>query len=372
MYIVFAALPAYGHVHPLVPLAAACATAGHRVLVVSGGPVLPALPVPSEEIFPPEKSISWAEEETLRRHPELVSPPPDKGWLVGLELFADVSCELMIDGLGPVLDRERPDLVVYEEMAVGAALAAQRRSIPAVAFAIGQRSFFTDLLAQTMADRHGSEVGPVALVDPVPASLQGDGSMENPARIPIRPQSWNDPAAPVPSWLTDRRDGPRLYVTLGTVTFGAHEIETAVLSAASSLDVEVLATVGPGVDPAVLGDQPSRIHIESFVAQDRVLGLVDAVAHHGGTGTLLGACALGLPQVLLPQGADQFLNAETFSRTGAGVVLPPAEVTGDAVREALRVVLSDGPTRVAAQAIQTEISGLPAPADVVASLVQIV
>jgi len=38
MKIVFAALPAYGHVYPLVPLALACADAGHEVVFACGDP----------------------------------------------------------------------------------------------------------------------------------------------------------------------------------------------------------------------------------------------------------------------------------------------------------------------------------------------
>jgi len=317
-------------------------------------------------------TISWAEEETIRRHPEIMPKLAETPWLVGLELFADVSCQMMIEALAPVLERERPDLVVYEEMAVGTLVAASARSVPAVAFAIAQRSFFTDLLAQTIVDHHGPAAVPVALVDPIPASLQGGDCTDNPRHLPIRTSSWNDPAAPVPPWLMERRNRPRLYVTLGTVSHGAYDVQRAVLRAASSLDIEVLATVGPGADPSVLGVQPFGIHIESFVAQDRVLELVDAVAHHGGTGTLLGASAAGLPQILLPQGADQFQNADIFARTGAGTALPPGDVTDEALVSALHQVLSDSETLLAAKALQTEISAMRGPEEVVGTLVDIV
>ena len=66
-----------------------------------------------------------------------------------------------------------------------------------------------------------------------------------------------------------------------------------------------------------------------------------AVVSHGGSGTVLGALAAGLPLVLLPQGADQFENAARCERAGAAVVLDPDEVTGDAVAAAVRLVLCE-------------------------------
>ena len=47
MKIVFASLPAYGHTYPMLPLAQACAAAGHDVLFATGEPFVDALPVPT-------------------------------------------------------------------------------------------------------------------------------------------------------------------------------------------------------------------------------------------------------------------------------------------------------------------------------------
>ena len=45
---------------------------------------------------------------------------------------------------------------------------------------------------------------------------------------------------------------------------------------------------------------------------------VDAVVTHGGAGTTLGALAFGVPLLVLPQGADQYANAERVVAAGAG------------------------------------------------------
>ncbi|MDQ2790466.1 MAG: hypothetical protein M3Y73_12420 [Actinomycetota bacterium] len=82
---------------------------------------------------------------------------------------------------------------------------------------------------------------------------------------------------------------------------------------------------------------------------------------HGGSGTVLGALAHGLPQGVLPQSADNFINAEMIEQSGLGQRLLPDEVTPDAIARAVADVLADpAPARRAAAQIAT----MPAPGEV--------
>ena len=88
--------------------------------------------------------------------------------------------------------------------------------------------------------------------------------------------------------------------------------------------------------PTVRRSARSRrnVHVEPFVNQPAVLDLADLAVHHGGSGTLLAALASGIPQLLLPKGADQFFNADVVERAGLAPVLEPAQVTPDSVAAA--------------------------------------
>jgi UDP:flavonoid glycosyltransferase YjiC (YdhE family) len=109
---------------------------------------------------------------------------------------------------------------------------------------------------------------------------------------------------------------------------------------------------------------------ERFVAQSKVLPLVDLIVHHGGTGTVLSAFEVGLPQLILPQGADQFVNAATLSALGAARALSNDAQQPGAIRAAVQALLSgDAPERRVAARVRDEILALPAPADVVPTLV---
>jgi UDP:flavonoid glycosyltransferase YjiC (YdhE family) len=158
-----------------------------------------------------------------------------------------------------------------------------------------------------------------------------------------------------------------VYVTLGTVVFGATEAFNATLAAVADLDVDVLIAVGPEGDPEAVEQRNARIHVERFVDQARVIPLVDVVVHHGGSGTALAATAAGLPQVVMPQGADQFQNAELLARIGvARAVLPGT--TEEVLATYLRDVLTDPQMKQTATRLADEIARMPSPADVAEQL----
>jgi UDP:flavonoid glycosyltransferase YjiC (YdhE family) len=175
----------------------------------------------------------------------------------------------------------------------------------------------------------------------------------------------------VPAWLDSPRTRPRVYLTLGTVSFGAVEVLSRAIDEIAPLDVDVLVTVGPEGEPAALGAVPGNVHVERFVAQSAVLPLADLIVHHGGTGTVLSALEVGLPQLLLPQGADQFFNAEILTTTGAARALPNDAQQPGAIGDAVQALLGDSPERHTAALVRDEIAAMPSPADVVPTLVEL-
>ena len=89
--------------------------------------------------------------------------------------------------------------------------------------------------------------------------------------------------------------------------------------------------------------------------------LCDLVASHAGAGTILAALALGIPQLCLPQRADQFMNAEAIASAGAGLTIPPDRVDAATVARAVRRLLEDPSYLRAARAIADEMALMPSP-----------
>ena len=72
--------------------------------------------------------------------------------------------------------------------------------------------------------------------------------------------------------------------------------------------------------------------------------------------------------MILPQGADQFFNAEFLSEVGAARAIRNDEYEPGAIQRTATDLLSGGMEQTAARQIQAEIAELPTPADVVRHL----
>jgi UDP:flavonoid glycosyltransferase YjiC (YdhE family) len=93
------------------------------------------------------------------------------------------------------------------------------------------------------------------------------------------------------------------------------------------------------------------------------------VVSHAGSGTALATLEHGLPQLCLPQGADQFLNAAAIARYGAGLSLTPEAADADAISAAVQQLLDDSDYRQAASRVGASIRGMPSP-DAVAAVLE--
>ncbi len=271
--------------------------------------------------------------------------------------------------------REHPrDLVISEVGDPGAALAARAAGVPCVLHSFGRRPSPHSPMSMAMPTHLAAvaaELGvPLAegdatghaYLDICPPSLQEPESaayLADMTDLPMRPVAWNPPTPFTPRHLTGR---PWVLLTLGTA-FGEAGVLRTALNGLRGLDVDVLIAAG-SVGPGELADvETTGVQVEPFVPQaDLLRGDVDGVAppslvvHHGGSGTTLACAAAGVPQLLLPQGADQFSNAAAVTAAGAGVQLLGDEVGAEAVTAAAAALLAEGPGRAAARALAAEVA----------------
>ena len=191
-----------------------------------------------------------------------------------------------------------------------------------------------------------------------PSSLEAAGGVSAPV---LRFRANRNDAPPLPDWWGARQD-PFVYVTLGTVVGGFDVMRTAyrtVIDAVVGLPIRVLLTIGADLPLEALGEVPPNVHVERFVPQDDVIPHAAAVICHGGSGTVLGTLAAGVPLIVAPLFADQPFNAERVAAAGAGLALPTGGASAATVRQALSRVLQDGSFRQAALRIANEIAALP-------------
>jgi UDP:flavonoid glycosyltransferase YjiC (YdhE family) len=375
--------PGYGHVLPMVPLARALLAAGHEVLWATAADACPRVAAAGLEVTPAgltEEQLGGVRREIAAAITGL--RPEQVPLYVFPRLFGEARTPPMVRDLLPVARRWQPDLVVHENAELAAPLVAQLVGVPNVTHAFGGGvpagilADASERLGPLWAE-HGVPIPPYAgcyrdlYLDICPPALQTVPLDHVAAVQPLRPVSYTGEPTALPSGLSTADSRPLVYLTLGTVINKA-DVLRAVVSSLAALDVRLLVTVGPQGDPTALGPQPAHVMVERYVSQSEVLPLCDAVVSHGGSGTVIGAASLGLPQVCLPQAADQFRNTAGVVSSGAGIGLHPDQADGAAVAVAVRTVLDDADIRAAAGRLSQEIAAMPGPDEVVTRLDELV
>jgi MGT family glycosyltransferase len=172
-----------------------------------------------------------------------------------------------------------------------------------------------------------------------------------------------------PPWPVARPGAPIVYATLGTIfDTESGDLFSRLAAGLGALPVNVLLTVGRHVRPSEIGPRPPHVHVASFVPQAGVLPHCAAVVSHGGSGTVIGALAHGVPVVVLPLGADQDRNAGRVADLGTGVVLDPLTATPAEIGAATLRVLREPAFAGAARILAEEAAELPGAEVVVAAV----
>jgi UDP:flavonoid glycosyltransferase YjiC (YdhE family) len=379
--ILFTTPATLGHVHPMVPLARAMAARGHEVLWAVPDDGVAHVEQAGIRAAPAGQAGLTQVPEVRRLYPELNDLPPlEVPDVMFGKLFGAILAPAMLADLTPVALEWRPDLVVTDAGEFAGHIVAAELGVPSVAKGFGpllpgRRVAAADEELAPLWRSRGLEPRPYGgaydhlYLDIYPPGLHPSAPAHVPRRQLVRPVAGDgrvDGSSPLPL-PAGRSDAPLVYVTMGTV-FNDPEPLKVTLAAMAELDVRVLVTVGPKADPDTLGEQPSHVRVEQYVPQTCVLQRCDVVVSHAGSGTVLATLTLGLPQLCLPQGADQFLNAAAVASAGAGISLMPGEGDPDAVRDAVARLLADGSFRDAAGGISASIASMPSPDDVGAVL----
>ncbi|GAB2930171.1 glycosyltransferase [Micromonospora polyrhachis] len=371
MRILFTFAGGRGHFDPLAPIARAAEAAGHQVAVGCRSSMIPTIQADGFAVF----SAQTDRDVPPKRLP-LLELDPDREDRDLRDGFAGWMARTRTTGVRELCESWQPDLLVCDETDFGAMIAAERLGIPYASVLVLVAGSFArpELLADTLNQLRAEQGLPV---DPELAMLSRH------LVLSPGPVSFRDPAYPLPDtahplgpspsrasdidhpaidWLASRTGNPTVYFTLGTIfNLESGDLFSRVLTGITELDVNLLVTVGAHIDPEEFGPQPPNVRVERFVPQAAVLPYCDLVVSHGGSGSVLGALAHGLPMVLLPMGADQPANAARCADLGIAEVLDAVRVTADGVREAVAAGLADPDRRRAAVRLRDEIATLPGP-----------
>lgn len=370
-----------GHVLPMVPLAQAMAARGHQVLWA-----LPDAAVANVERRGIRAVASGSTgfvgpAFVMRQYPEMAAlAPAEVPDVMFGKLFGAIAAPAMLADLVPVALDWRPDLVVSDAAEFAGHIVAAELGVPSVTKGFGplvpeRRVAAAAVEVAPLWRSRGLEPRPYGgsydhlYLDPYPPELQPQSAAHIPRRQLLQPVTDDDRGQEgLPLSLPEgSSDTPLVYVTMGTV-FNDPGPLRVILAGLDDLDVRILVTVGPQGNSTVFGGLPPHVRIERYVPQMLVLPHCALVVSHGGSGTVLATLTVGLPQLCLPQGADQFLNASAVASSGAGLSLMPGQADESTVGGAANRLLGDPAFRDAARLISASIGAMPSPDDVAAVL----
>ena len=378
MRVLFTCVVGPGHFNPMAPLALALRAGGHDVAVATDPGFVPHVQAVGFDAFPAGLDMRVAMAKLYRSVGNWREIAPwDQAPYIWRGVFGGVRIEPMLADLEPLIGAWAPDLLIHDSAELAGAIAAETAGVPHAEHAFGVlrplalRMAGTEGVAEAwrrrgVPDRGAGGLGGELYLDPCPPGIQDPGIASLAHVQPIRPVGFDDaPDAVLPSWLDGRNRRPLVYVTLGTEFNSRPDVYRTILDGLAAEPWDVVVTIGLRGDPALLGPQPDHVRIERWVPQSRLLPHAAAFVSHGGSGAMLGSIVAGAPMLAVPQGADQFINADRIVASGMGRRLLPAELEPSAVRDAVRALVDDPAYREAARAVQATVAGMPPPEAVV-------
>lgn len=380
----------YSHLFNMVPLALAARERGHEVAFSSAIEVTPVAEAAGFPLLPAGPGRLRMRTEIMRSFADEISDDL-RDWSTGARMFGAIAPSLRWEPLCSVVEAFRPHMIVNEALELAGPLVARLYGLPHFFHSIGpyhedSLSLVWERAAELYRQHLGTSVDWSDIIEPYldicPDPLQTQAGRHLANRQPIRLRAYHgtldrtpQPAPVVP------QERLRVVITFGTVSNDAIQELFESAAALGSLDAEVVMTLGPrgwfdwtkaaptrggGAvgDPLDLGP---NVRAVDFVPLDAELPSTSVLVHHGGCNTMRAAIEHGIPMLVIPHGAEQYLNARWVVDQGLGRMLMPADVTPERVVEDVLALAAEAPRARLAEA-RAAWYEMPAPLDVFTSM----
>ncbi|WP_433386195.1 nucleotide disphospho-sugar-binding domain-containing protein [Micromonospora sp. KLBMP9576] len=353
MRVLFAIDPSIAHLYPMVPAAWALQNAGHEVRLASLSGF--ADRIAATGLTPvPLGDASWAARisddplephgpHEAQRYAEVLGLNPEEReyWYLFYQyLLTPTGDYLRPDRPEPHALIEyarawRPDLIVWDLTQAAGAVAARvcGAAHARLVFAYDPSGWSLDRLAagrgalteagldenplatlvRPLAERYGVDVDDELLVGQwtIDTAPPGLGLSTRTRKVALRYVPYNG-AEPVPDWLREPPQRPRICLTLGEsyrrFIRGDWNRTPMLLEALAELDVEVVATLNDvqldGYTP------PDNVRLVEYLPLNQILPTCSAIIHHGGLGTFQAAVASRIPQLVCDTSESILLRFE--------------------------------------------------------------
>ena len=377
--------PARGHLFPVTPILLALRDRGHDIALRTLAPAVEtmrALGIRTEALDPRIEAVA---------HDDYRARTPIGSNRRSVRVFT-ARAAYEIPDLRRAIEAERPDALLVDVNAFGAAAVAEASGLPCAAwcpypfplpsrdappFGPGLRPargplgrlrdaalrplvfgalerILTPRVNEVRADVGLPPLGGIAELLAAPALLLYLTAepfeyprSDWPANLRmVGPCAWDPPAEP-PDWLHESA-APLVLVTTSSEFQDDGRLARTALAALADEPVRVVVTM----PSAQLGatEVPENARVLEFAPHAPLLEHAACVITHGGMGATQKALARGVPVCAVPFGRDQLEVARRVEVAGAGVRLPARRLSPERLRTSVRAAMAcrDGARRVAA------------------------
>lgn len=327
MKLLITSLPGYGHLCPLIPLARAVQTAGHKVAFATSRAVAGTLVPTDLPVFscgPDWSETDFSHDTALHAHATIRLPLH--------KYIAETVVPQMINDVGALIEQWRPDIVLSNEYERTGCALAEKYGIPFVLLSAGprvshscRRQWHAPLYAlprrilNLPVDWEMNYAFKWLHLYLTPSEYALDANyQEANTECAVRIES-TDLAA----FSSNRFDKSildlsrkQILCTFGTVFNKNKALINTIINAFDGSPYQLILTWVPDMHFEVATKNQNVIALSEHIPLSQILPYIDLCITHGGTSTLLTLLQHGKPLLLLPQGADQNVNAITCVRLG--------------------------------------------------------
>lgn len=375
-------LPEAGHLNPLFPMFGELVTRGERVIVYAVEPFRQALTATGAEY----RSYS---------NPQTLIPPAHEGGLFSVMNYLAGISEAVLPALLAELRADPPDYLLMDAMSHWGNLAQQILELSAITYATtfvthpqmppeqlitmsyqqlpppvllkgidALHGYFerTQRLDREYGTRSPNIVGTFANPQPLniiftSRAFHPSGEIFDEAHYKFVGPSVGQRGA-TPDFPFDQLTGaPLVFISLGTIFNERPDFYQACFTALGDLPVQVVLAVGDKIAPEALGAIPANFIVRTAVPQLEILPRAALFITHGGMNSTSEGLLYGVPLIVVPQHGDQFLVAGQVASLGAGVMLPAAQATADALKGLTMQVLANPQYKAQAQVLSASFKG---------------
>lgn len=377
--IIYLGVPAHGHLNPMLPVASELVQRGEHLIAYN------------IEEFRPQIEATGA---TFRTYPptilsaQAINDSVRDGNLANSSVLMLRAAEALLPFLLPELEREQPELVIFDSLAVWGKMATSLLNLRAAAsithfvfdLKSGRVTFGETLsilrlgapkLPQLLAARnrlirrYGKSAFPPSnplfpmrdklnlqftardlqpAIPPIDATFRFVGPSIKP-----RPTTSNFS-------LNISVDQPLVYISLGTIHSDHLDFYRQCFAAFADHPAHFVLSVGKETEVSALNPIPVNFSVYNFVPQLEVLQRATLFVTHGGMNSIHEGLYYGVPLVAIPHQFEQLLNARNIEGRGAAFVIENylwgKRVKASELRHAVNKILTTATYRNAAKELQ--------------------